>query len=197
MNKRWIWVGSIVVWAALVSAGIAGLARYSMTPGQAGRSPHDWPADVPFHPTDRELTLVVSIHPHCPCSRATLAELAKLTARHPGKISAFVLLTKPADTPGDWERGDAFDIARKIPITRVLTDQDGAWAKKFGAATSGQTFAFDASGRLRFSGGMTASRGHEGDNAGSDAIAALLLAGQPKTDRTPVFGCPLGECPER
>jgi hypothetical protein len=44
----------------------------------------------------------------------------------------------------------------------------------FGAATWGQTMVYGRDGRLLFSGGITAARGHYGDNAGTQAIAALL-----------------------
>jgi len=52
----------------------------------------------------------------------------------------------------------------------------------------------DAAGKLLFSGGITASRGHVGDNAGLDALILLIRnTPAPSTARpvitTPVFGC--------
>jgi hypothetical protein len=44
---------------------------------------------------------------------------------------------------------------------------------------------------LLFAGGITAARGHAGDNAGRSAIETLLAGGRPGYDRTPVFGCPI------
>jgi hypothetical protein len=49
---------------------------------------------------------------------------------------------------------------------------------------------FDASGALRYAGGITMSRGHEGDSAGSNALARIL-AGEQQAGRFPAFGCPL------
>ena len=46
-------------------------------------------------------------------------------------------------------------------------------------------------GRLLFRGGITPSRGHEGDNAGRRRIASLLANGSADGRQTRVFGCPL------
>jgi hypothetical protein len=52
---------------------------------------------------------------------------------------------------------------------------------------------YDAAGRLRFSGGITAARGHAGDNLGRSAIVELLEGDSPTATATPVFGCSLLE----
>jgi hypothetical protein len=46
-------------------------------------------------------------------------------------------------------------------------------------------------GQLLFYGGLTASRGHEGDSAGIAAIQAILDGRQPYVAHADVFGCPL------
>jgi hypothetical protein len=46
-------------------------------------------------------------------------------------------------------------------------------------------------GKLLFSGGITASRGHEGDNVGRSAIVSFILNGHAPVNHTPVFGCSL------
>lgn len=73
----------------------------------------------------------------------------------------------------------------------VVNDGDGVEAKRFGAFTSGQALLYDAQGQLRFSGGITDSRGHEGDNAGREAIEAILAGKTATTTLTDVFGCGL------
>ncbi len=72
-----------------------------------------------------------------------------------------------------------------------MEDIQGREALRFGAATSGQTLLYDASGRLLFSGGITPARGHAGDNDGSDALLELLSGGSGRHHQTPVFGCSL------
>ena len=50
---------------------------------------------------------------------------------------------------------------------------------------------YDRDARLAFSGGMTASRGHEGDSHGRSAVTRLVLTGASHRSRAPVYGCPL------
>ena len=76
-----------------------------------------------------------------------------------------------------------------IPGVATILDRGGREAARFGAHVSGQTFLYDAAGRLVFSGGMTIARGHAGDNDGEDALLALITAGHAPVASTPVFGC--------
>jgi len=46
---------------------------------------------------------------------------------------------------------------------------------------------------LVFSGGITQSRGHAGDNAGENAIISLINTRAADQAKTPVFGCSLTE----
>ena len=73
----------------------------------------------------------------------------------------------------------------------VRVDPEGVEARRFGSQTSGQIMLYDADGQLLFSGGITAARGHSGDNAGRNAILSLLTSGSSEQRGTPVFGCPL------
>ena len=59
------------------------------------------------------------------------------------------------------------------------------------ALTSGSCFLYDAHGKLLFSGGITSARGHEGDNAGRDAIVKLVHGRPAPQQQTDVFGCAL------
>jgi hypothetical protein len=72
-----------------------------------------------------------------------------------------------------------------------VTDADGSEARRFGAETSGHTLLFDPNGSLLFSGGITASRGHAGRNAGESAIIAAVNGKRTDRTGTPVFGCSL------
>ena len=81
--------------------------------------------------------------------------------------------------------------AAAIPNVTVVRDDDGLEARRFGAATSGQSLLYDVNGRLLFSGGITGSRGHSGDNAGRTAMLALLQHAPPGRDSAFVFGCSL------
>ena len=142
-------------------------------------------------PVPERITLVMIVHPRCPCSRASLAELAQLMARCRDRVSATVVFVRYAGVSNHWVRSGTWQQASAIPGVRVLADTDGEIAHRFGAYTSGQTYLYDAHGRLLFSGGLTGARGHEGDNAGLSAALARLRGHSFSLARTSVFGCPL------
>jgi hypothetical protein len=190
-HRNRLWPALLLVWAAAICVGGMRLWRYSGTPGLAAASARLlWPQHIPLRPAPQGITLVVSLHPKCPCSRATVSELARLMTR--GNAEAFALFVRPHGLPEGWERTDLWDAAAAIPGVTVVTDHEGAWSTRFGAMTSGQICAFDGQGHLLFSGGITPARGHMGDNAGSDAIAELIAGRQPLRASSPVFGCALG-----
>lgn len=108
-----------------------------------------------------------------------------------GKVSAYVLFLKPHTTGQDWEDTDLRRAAAKVPGVTVISDVDGTEAQKFGAETSGHTLLYDRHGTLLFSGGITQSRGHSGDNAGENAIVALVNDHPSALAKTFVFGCSL------
>jgi len=130
-------------------------------------------------------------HPHCPCTRASVGELASIMAHSQGRLTAYVLFLKPDGFADDWERTDLWQSASRIPGVKVMLDNNGVEGRLFHAETSGQTVLYDSQGRLLFSGGITASRGHSGDNAGLSAIVSLVNAEVPDRTETFVFGCPL------
>ncbi len=85
--------------------------------------------------------------------------------------------------------------AAAIPGVRVLDDPDGSEAVRFGVATSGHALLYDLSGRLLFSGGLTAARGRSGANGSSEAVVDLLSGELTTLTEPPVFGCPIRETP--
>lgn len=179
----------LALWCAGLAAGAAALWRYSTTPGSTGSAAERWPADVLFHPRPDRATLVMLAHPHCPCTRASLGELAHLIAR--GDADAWVLFLRPEGAQPGWENTDLWETAAAIPGVQPVADADGLAAKAFGAETSGHVLFYDAFGTLRFSGGITAARGHQGPSAGSEAILAAMRGGELSRDRALTFGCPL------
>src|SRR5262249_61730921 len=122
--------------------------------------------------------------------------LDRVRARADGGLAANVLFVTPADAPEGGERTDLWRSAAAIPGVTVERDEDGAEARRFNSPTSGQVIVYDAAGRLRFSGGITAARGHAGDNLGESAIVELVRGREgdaPIATATPVFGCALLE----
>ena len=108
-------------------------------------------------------------------------------------MGVHVLFVKPEGFEEDWEKTDLWQSALMIPGVHVSVDDKGIEAERFGSQTSGQAILYGADGQLLFSGGITAARGHEGDNEGRETIVALITTGAAERRETPVFGCPLFE----
>jgi hypothetical protein len=181
-------VAGALLWLVIVVVGMATLWAYASTPGPAANAGMTWPSAALAHDARRP-TLVMFLHPHCACSRASIGELARLMAHAQGRARVYVLLSRPRDTEPGSERTDLWQSATEIPGVEVLSDDNDVQSAAFGAAVSGQTLLYDPEGHLIFSGGITAARGHAGDNAGRGAILALLTDGVPAVTTTPVFGC--------
>ena len=199
-RTRLVLFTAVTLWLLVVGGGLSVLWGYENTPGVAADPPRRWPADSRIRLAPDRATLVMLAHPHCPCTRASVGELASLMAQSQGRLTAYVLFLKPAGFAEDWEKTDLWRSAADIPGVIPVVDEEGAEARRFHAVTSGQTLLYGADGRLLFSGGITASRGHSGDNAGRSAIASLVNTGRAERDETFVFGCPLfdknSECRE-
>jgi hypothetical protein len=180
-----------VTWIAAVASGLGVLMRYESTPGRVGIVGKSWPAASTILQSGTHPTLIMLAHPHCPCTRASIGELAQIMADTQGKLNASVLFLKPPGTGSDWDDTELRRSAAAIPGVTVLTDADGTEAARFGATTSGHTLLFDRTGALLFSGGITASRGHAGRNDGESAIIAAVNGKRSDRARTPVFGCSL------
>jgi hypothetical protein len=190
---RWPLALAGLFWAGAIAVGLNQLWRYDAQPGAGLTAPSDLPADAPLSAAPTLARLVMLAHPRCPCTRASLAELARLMAQADGRLSADVFFVQPAGTADDFVDTDLWRAAAAIPGVRVWRDRDGRAAARFGADTSGEVVLYDAAGRRRFQGGITAARGHEGDNLGRAAVLAALDGDTP--DDTPVFGCGLSDAP--
>jgi hypothetical protein len=182
---------SVILWLCAVGVGLCMLWDYENSPGITATAPAHWPTDSQIQLAPERATLIMFAHPHCPCSRASIGELAKLMTRCQGQVSATVLFFKPEGFPSDWEKTDLWSSAELIPGVRVMSDEGGIQARSFNAATSGQVVVYDAAGQLVFSGGITISRGHAGDNTSVDALTSLLITGEADRKETLVFGCPI------
>jgi hypothetical protein len=108
-----------------------------------------------------------------------------------GLVNANVLFIQPEGFNDEWAQTDLWQSAATIPGVTVRQDSGGIEARRFHAETSGQVLLYDAAGRLLFSGGITGSRGHSGDNAGRSTIVSLLIEGIAERNQTLVLGCSL------
>ncbi|HEY2387684.1 MAG TPA: RedB protein [Candidatus Binatia bacterium] len=177
------------LWLASVSVGMASLASYDTRPGPNAEPPLQWPSASSIEPVPGRPTLVVLAHPKCPCTRATVAEVAVLMTAFRRRVDVHILFELPAGAPDGWEQTDIWRSAAAIPGVDVGIDADGVEAARFHAITSGQTILYDAAGNLRFTGGITAARGEQGGNLGLDAVAEAIIRPKGAATSAPVYGC--------
>jgi hypothetical protein len=199
-SARWprgAWLGVFTaVWLVCVVTGVWQVMAYENRPGPGASAPQSWPAGSRLALAGNRPTLVVVAHPQCPCTRASMAELAEILARTDYRPQTYVLFLRPAGFADGWEKTDLWQSAATLPGVTLVRDDGGVEARRFGAETSGQTLLYDTHGRLVFSGGITGSRGHVGDNAGESALIDFLSNGHlshggADHPGTKVFGCPL------
>jgi hypothetical protein len=183
----------VSAWILAVCAGLAFLTGHANRPGTVGIMSPTWPATSGLERAPGRPTLVVALHPACPCSRATVGELDRLMAYGRDRVMVHALVLKPSAVAEDWEKMDVWRGVAAIPGVRVHRDVDGVESERFGAVTSGQVVLYDANGRLAFSGGITTARGHAGDSDGARAIRDLLDGKRVAafSPQAPVFGCAL------
>jgi hypothetical protein len=184
-------LGFCCIWLIAVAAGLRALWGYSFTPAASGAVATQWPRETTLV-RGGQPTLVMFLHPQCPCSTASVDELAKIVARCRDQVAVKIVAVKPAGVDSSWESTPLLERARALPGVKVSIDSEGREAARFGAVASGHVELFDTAGKLLFSGGITSARGHEGDNAGSDAIVNLTQHHLAATAQTNVFGCSLG-----
>jgi len=198
LRKRVILNAAIgLLWLGIVVAATVWMIAYANTPDKTVSPPSNWPQASAVSRDNRFPTLLMFIHPHCPCSRASIGELALLIAHCQGRVNAHVFFLRPAEMDAEWALTDTWRSAAQIPRVTVHRDDAGREARLFHAETSGETELYDAKGVLVFHGGITISRGHSGDNPGRDVLQALLLDMPTQQTNTPVFGCSLFECTSR
>jgi hypothetical protein len=130
----------LAAWGGLIAGGFWLWERYDSTPGPDGPPPGDRPA------SGSDYEVVMFVHPHCPCSRAGLAELAEATRRAGPNVGVRVAFVRPPGAGDGWERGELWDAAAALPGVRVGCDAGGAEARRAGATTAGHVVVYDAGG---------------------------------------------------
>lgn len=183
----------LFLWTSLIIIGFTLVGHYETTPGQTKESHLFWPAKSHLKRQPEKTTLVLFAHPHCACTRASLEELSKILSSRLKEetTNTYVVFYKSDKLGSNLEKTAIWQQAASIPHVTVLADNNGREAEKFQATVSGQTFLYDTEGKLQFNGGITAFRGHIGDNYGEESIITFLNKGYTKTKHTFVFGCSL------
>jgi hypothetical protein len=175
------------LWLAGLIVGSMLLLRYEQTPGPSVAAAASR-ADLPIALSQSGPTVVMFAHPHCPCTRASLAELAKVLARNPGANAHLFFFAPEHVADPAWNSPGLRPAAAEIPGLTIHDDPQGALCSRLGITTSGTVLVLSRDGEVLFRGGVTSGRGHQGDNAGSDAVQHLLR-GEAGVASTPTYGC--------
>ncbi|MBL8975876.1 MAG: hypothetical protein JNK56_35060, partial [Myxococcales bacterium] len=86
----------LVVWLGTTVAASGWLWRSKLTPAVVVTEPPEaWPPASTIAHADGLSTLVMLAHPRCPCTRASIGELARLMADAHGLVDAHVLVVRP------------------------------------------------------------------------------------------------------
>jgi hypothetical protein len=165
------------------------MLRYEFSPGNDPHAPEHWPTASGIPRVAEHSTLLVFAHPKCPCTGATLDELAEIVMRAGAETKPAVLFFTPSDAGTAWTQTASVRRAAAILGVNVIADQSGREAQLFHASTSGRTLLYSPDGGLLFDGGITGSRGHVGENPGATAVVMLLAQRLSVHATTPVFGC--------
>lgn len=184
----------IGIWTLAIGVGILVSIDYDVRPSTPTISPRNWPQESKLTKSEGGLTLLMFVHPKCPCTRASLSELESVLRNNNGEVVAHVCFVKAAEQPPEWAHSDLWQIAAAIREVAVVCDGNGNESRLFNATTSGHTLVYDANGELIFSGGITAARGHFGPNQGSEALRSTLQQSRGGSASSPIFGCDLHSC---
>jgi len=193
-RRSWkpLWVSlAVITWLAGIGAGSWYGLQYEITPAEKGQASEQWPTETLCGLSASRPTLVMFVHPRCPCSRASMDELALLMKNCASGLAAQVLFIVPPGQSADWASTELWRSAGRIPGLLRRLDPGGSEQRRFGARASGEVFLYRPDGELSFHGGITAGRGHGGDNRGRAAIESLVRRDGLPTDSTLVFGCSL------
>src|SRR5256885_11944805 len=121
-----------LAWAGTAVFGGHALLKYENSPGKVGQVTSAWPADSKVELATDRPTLVMAAHPQCPCTRASVAELAQLMAHDQGKVQAYVLFYSPRESGPDWQNTDTRRSAGQIPRATGLSHANGGEAQRLG-----------------------------------------------------------------
>ncbi|MEO8380364.1 MAG: hypothetical protein ABI779_11930 [Acidobacteriota bacterium] len=181
----------VLVWALSVAGGLMIFNAYQNRQGPRGAVPRSWPAESRILRSPDSATLLVFLHPNCPCSRASVHSLQRITGSlPPSSLPRIVFVIRKAVT-NDWRAKSLLADASATPNATLLNDVNEEEIARFGTQVSGHALLYDHEGHLLFDGGLTAERGQEGDSVAADRLHALLGGTTTSATRTAVFGCAL------
>ena len=174
------------------------MAHYEFATAVTGSEsfPPEWPVECSIAIEQNEPTLLVFVHPKCPCSQATVAEMEQLLRRIESAAGAHtpqsrIIAVVPKDYDPSWLQTVSIARALALPRAELFIDEGGVEAQRFGAEVSGTVLYYCSAGVLQYGGGVTAARGHAGPNVGRENLREAIANRPPQFPTIPAFGCRL------
>lgn len=182
-----------ISWFVLVFIFLSYFYYVVHKPANPGSSPSSWPPNDWIKASSGIPTLILAVHPRCPCSDDTLTELGKLqTTLGSHQLEIHLLFYQPLESSPDWVEGKLWNQAKAMEAVTLHRDPGGHKAIQFGLATSGQVVVYDKQGKKLFGGGITIGSICLDENPSSRLLAKSLKDSIPLIQETPVYGCSLG-----
>lgn len=182
---------AVAVWILLAGMGTMALLARETRQAPRNVTPHQWPSDTEIQRSHDKATLLMFIHPNCPCTRASVTQLMRVVSELPASSRPQTIFVARRAAVDDWRAEWLTSMEASVPGAVIVRDLESIEAKRFGAAASGHVLLYEADGTLSFDGGVTLGRGHEGENAAADALARALSTSGTARAHTAVFGCPI------
>ncbi len=165
-HRRWWIPVTLGAWVLSCVAAYGALWSYANTPGDLGGPRHAWLRAASLHVDDDRPTLIMFAHPRCPCTRASMSELERLQGEMPGAFATRVVFFEPLGADESWRQTSLWDRALRLPDAQAIPDSGGEFASAAGAIVSGSVALLSADRKLKYWGGITPARGHEGASVG-------------------------------
>src|SRR6185436_9828863 len=113
------------IWLIAIGTVMLLIMRYGASPGTTGSAPRRWPDESALAMSANKPTLLLFVHPRCPCSSATLGELERALAECVCALDTSIIFVKPECAPKDWEDTALWRRARVIRSANAIVDANG------------------------------------------------------------------------
>src|SRR5438552_1238510 len=118
LRKRGLLITASAFWLVAVFVCVYLLALHELTPGRVGKV-GGWPGSHLVALGHGTKTLLVFIHPGCPCTEATMTELRRILDENGNLVRASVLAFRPSAAASNWERTDLYERLVRFPDVKL------------------------------------------------------------------------------
>lgn len=163
----------IVLWAIALGAVYFIFLRYSVA------SERNSGADIQTNWIQKYTsigrpTLFFFLHPKCSCSLASLTELENILRENVSYIKVIGVVSVRSAVDQEFMNSESVLRMKELKDIEMYYDIGSTETRNLGISTSGHVLFYDQVGELRYTGGITSSRGHVGDSIGKFELSNRL-----------------------